>query len=81
MKHVGSYEAKTHLPKLLDRVERGETIVITRRGKPTARLLPMDTKRMQASQAVDAVIAFNKKHRGRLRGLSIRELINHGRRF
>jgi prevent-host-death family protein len=37
---VGSYEAKTHLPRLLDRVEHGETIVITRHGKPVARLVP-----------------------------------------
>ena len=37
---VGSYEAKTHLPRLLDRVEHGETIVITRHGKPVAKLVP-----------------------------------------
>ena len=37
---VGSYEAKTHLPQLLDRVEHGESIVITRHGKPVARLVP-----------------------------------------
>ena len=40
MHTVGSYEAKTHLPQLLERVERGETITITRHGKPVARLVP-----------------------------------------
>ncbi len=33
---VGAYQAKTHLPQLLDRVEGGETITITRHGKPVA---------------------------------------------
>lgn len=38
---VGTYEAKTHLPKLLERVRRGERITITRRGKPIAELRPV----------------------------------------
>ena len=37
---VGAFEAKTKLSELLDRVEQGEEIVITRRGKPAARLVP-----------------------------------------
>jgi prevent-host-death family protein len=40
MTTVGAFEAKTKLSELLDRVERGEEIVITRRGKPAARLVP-----------------------------------------
>ena len=38
---IGAYEAKTHLPALLDRVARGESIIITRRGKPVAELRPL----------------------------------------
>ncbi len=38
---VGAYEAKTHLPKLLERVGRGERITITRQGKPVADLRPI----------------------------------------
>lgn len=37
---IGSFEAKTHLAHLLERVEQGEEITITRRGKPVARLIP-----------------------------------------
>jgi prevent-host-death family protein len=37
---VGAFEAKNTLGTLLDRVERGEEIVITRHGKPVARLVP-----------------------------------------
>jgi prevent-host-death family protein len=37
---VGAYDAKTRLSELLDRVEKGEQIVITRHGRPVARLVP-----------------------------------------
>ena len=36
---VGSYEAKTRLPELLRAVEKGETVTITRRGVPVARIV------------------------------------------
>ena len=50
MSKIGAYEAKTHLPKLLERVEKGERFVITRHGRPVAELVPVserDTKRVQ----------------------------------
>jgi prevent-host-death family protein len=40
LREVGAFEAKNTLGSLLDRVERGEEIVITRHGKPVARLVP-----------------------------------------
>lgn len=39
---IGSYEAKTHLPALLNEVEKGRSYIITRRGKPVGRLLPYE---------------------------------------
>ena len=54
MKSVGSYEAKTHLPRLLSQVEKGETITITKRGKPVAVLSPAQ---QWPSSDVKAVIA------------------------
>lgn len=39
MKHVGIFEAKTRLSALVDEVEKGEEIVITRHGKPVARMV------------------------------------------
>lgn len=42
MEHVGSYEAKTHLPRLLERVKKGERITITKHGVPVAVLQPAD---------------------------------------
>jgi prevent-host-death family protein len=41
MSTVGAFEAKTHLGQLLERVERGEEITITRRGRAVARLVPV----------------------------------------
>ncbi len=52
MREVGSYEAKTHLPELLKEVENGETIVITRRGAPIARLTPLDDINRSETKAV-----------------------------
>jgi prevent-host-death family protein len=42
MREVGAFAAKTHLSELLAAVEKGETITITRRGRPVARLAPID---------------------------------------
>jgi prevent-host-death family protein len=42
MKHVGIFEAKTHLSSLLDEVEKGGEVTITRHGKPVARLVPAE---------------------------------------
>lgn len=42
MRQVGSFEAKTHLSGLLDEVARGESVVITKRGRPVARLVPIE---------------------------------------
>ena len=44
MKHVGIFDAKTHLSSLIDEVEKGGEIVITRHGKPVARLVPSEDR-------------------------------------
>ena len=79
---VGSYDAKTHLPQLLDRVELGETIVITRHGKPVAKLVPATTEkaRPDVCQAVAEMLAYRDKHGPKLKGLKVRDLIDEGRR-
>ena len=47
MREIPASEAKTHLPRLLGDVARGETIIITRHGRPIARLVPEDTRRQE----------------------------------
>lgn len=86
---VSAYDAKTHLPKLLERAAKGERFVITRHGKPVAQLIPFD-------EADEAAIgrAFEKvgKIRAQLarqgvtlsgalaQGESVRELAHAGHR-
>ena len=50
MKGIGAFEAKNTLGALLDRVQRGEEIIITRHGKPVARLVP-NSERIDRTQA------------------------------
>jgi prevent-host-death family protein len=79
MQSVGSYEAKTHLPALLDRVAQGEQITITRHGVPVAILVPASgVQKPDVRETIKAMIEFRKAHR--LGGLSIREMIEEGRR-
>ena len=83
MATVGSYEAKTHLPRLLERVEHGETIMITRHGKPVASLVPATpiAPRPEIAEVIEAMRLFQESEAPTLGDdLSIRDLINKGRR-
>ena len=44
MREIGAYEAKTHLPKLLEQVEKGERFIITRHGRAVAELGPISQR-------------------------------------
>ncbi len=79
MREVGAFEAKNKLAALLDLVERGEEVVITRHGKPVARLIPED-RRVGREAAVAAAERIRERSRGvRLDGLEIKSLIDEGR--
>jgi len=78
MKRVGVYEAKTHLPRLLNEVERGESVTITRHGRPVARLVPIQNPQPTPAEAIEAIRKFRKGHT--LGGLKIKDLINEGRK-
>jgi prevent-host-death family protein len=80
MRTVGAFEAKTHLNKLLERVSKGETIRITRRGVPVARLVPDNEDQKKDLQRIGREIRELRKGI-RLNGLTIRELIDEGRRY
>ncbi|MCM8748479.1 type II toxin-antitoxin system prevent-host-death family antitoxin [Thermomicrobiaceae bacterium CFH 74404] len=77
MTAIGAFEAKVHFSELLDRVEKGERIVITRRGVPVAQLVPVSPRRGDPEQVVEA---FRRFRRGkRLDGLPLRALVAEGR--
>jgi prevent-host-death family protein len=77
---VGAYEAKTHFSALLEKVEAGEEITITKHGTPVARLVPI--KKVLTTAERRAVIdRWKERSKGlSLGGLKIRDLINEGRR-
>ena len=75
---IGAFEAKNTLGSLLDRVEKGEEIIINRRGKPVARLTPVRAERdmKRARKAMEELRELSKGNR--LDGLKIKDLINEG---
>lgn len=78
MDKIGSYEAKAKLAELLDRVAEGESILITRNGKPAACLKPVPGGRSRTiAQAVAELQSFN---RGRRLGMRLRDAFEEGRR-
>lgn len=83
METVGSFEAKTHLPKLLERVARGERITITKHGKPVAMLVPAQPSEERDAKAVVAEFRAYSERAGRTLGpgATFRDLIDEGRRF
>ena len=73
MREIQASEAKTHLPRLLDAVERGETIVITRHGRAIARLVPEADRRQQE---IDRGIQSIRSLRARTGKISVSELLS-----
>ena len=80
MPDIGAYDAKTHLPKLLERVEKGERFVITRHGKPVAELIPVATR---DTAAIARAIADVRTVRERLarRGVRLRDVLGKSKRW
>lgn len=76
---VGAFEAKTHLSSLLERVAQGEEIIITRHGKPLAKLVPVN---IADRSRIDSSIAKLKALRKNctLNGISWQALRDEGRR-
>ena len=83
MKTVGAFEAKTHFAQLLDEVAKGERVTITRRGLPVALLVPASQpERPDVAEAILRWREYQESHNVILGpGITIRDLIEEGRRF
>ncbi len=79
MYEIGTFEAKNKLSALLERVERGEEILITRRGKPVAMLVPAIRvpSREAAHEAANRILERSRS--ATLGGSEIKDLIAEGR--
>ncbi len=79
MREVGALEAKNKLGTLLNWVEKGEEIVITRHGKAVARLVP-DLRGFDREKGKAAAARIIARSKGvKLKGIKIKDLINEGR--
>lgn len=77
---VGAYEAKTHLSELLEKVEAGQEVTITKHGNPIAKLVPI-RKEASVDERLAAIQRIQKLPSGlSLGGLKVKDLISEGRR-
>ena len=80
MKTVGAFEAKTHLNQLLRKVAKGESIRITLRGIPVAKLVPAEQGEKEEVQ--ELITGIRQLRQGAVLGkTSVRDLIEEGRRY
>jgi prevent-host-death family protein len=79
MREIGAFEAKNTLGTLLDQVEHGAEIIITRHGRAVAKLVPAQPG-FDRKKAKRAAAGLREASKGvMLRGLKIKDLINEGR--
>jgi prevent-host-death family protein len=80
MVKIGIYEARTRWSEVIDRVSKGEEITITRHGTPVAKLVPANGQaKTSVAEAIAELRQFRRKHK--LRGLTIKQMIEEGRRY
>ena len=81
MREIQASEAKTHLPQLLDEVERGEILIITRHGRRIARIVPeLDRRQEEIDQALASIVAL-RQETGRITLVELLSARDEGRRF
>ena len=81
MREIQASEAKTHLPQLLDDVERGETLIITRHGRAIARIVPEVNRRQEEiDSAIEGIINLRKRN-GKITFRELRSAREEGRKY
>lgn len=79
MQTIGAFAAKTHLSVLLEQVERGEHIIITKHGRPVAKLVPANKQDNECIRnTINELKVFNKNNK--LGGIDWKKLRDEGRR-
>jgi prevent-host-death family protein len=75
---IGAYDAKTHLPRLLDQVEHGDSVTITKHGRAVARLVPVSSTSARPETVIAALRAARVDVK---RGTdAVRDMLQEGRR-
>ena len=79
---IGAFEAKTHFSQIIGKAEHGEDFIITRRGKPVAKIIPFEReKEMTFKEAVEQLKELRKFYNGEPGSFNIREAIEEGRKY
>ena len=73
MREIQASQAKVHLPQILDDVERGETVIISRHGRRIARIVPEVDRRQEE---IDKAMAGIRELRGRTGRIAVGELLS-----
>jgi prevent-host-death family protein len=81
MRDIQASEAKTHLPQILDEVERGETVRITRHGRPIARIVPETNRRQEEIDKAVANIRALHQRTGRVTTEEILSFRHEGHKY
>jgi prevent-host-death family protein len=77
---IGIFEAKTHLSQIINKVENGANFVISKRGKPVAKIVPVEQdKEMTFQEVVEECFKLQKNYRGKPGSFNVREAIEEGR--
>lgn len=79
MRTIGAYEAKTHLSRILDEVEAGGAVTVTRNGQPVAQIVPVESRPERARRLFDELAALRDRIPGQFTHADIREMIEEGR--
>ncbi len=79
MVEIGSFEAKTHFAEIVQKAFSGETYLITKNGKPVARILPPENNQKKAEEAIARILEIRQKYK--LPQKEIQKLIKKGRRY
>lgn len=81
MRSIQASEAKTNLPRLLDDVERGETLIITRHGRAIARIVPeVERRQAEINQSIESIRQLRLRT-GRVKLEEILSARDEGRRY
>lgn len=78
---IGTFEAKTHFSRIIEEVEHGADYVITKRGKPVAKIIPFRQEpELTRTEAIEKLLEMRKFYRGKPGSFNIREAIEDGRK-
>jgi len=79
---LGAFEAKTHFLRILEKIEKGDDFIITKRGRPIAKIISIEQeKQLTRKEAINTLREMRKLYRGKPGDFNIRKAIEDGRKY